>query len=272
MTAPVNPAKKDGDRKSWVETHAGRGLSFVGIGERLTYGLKTHGIAKTLWLAATAPMRRALVRLRYHVDGHLDRRYGTDTQGRIALAALGFASENKDFGQPYEPTPERSFHAMMAHLPRSLAAFTFVDVGCGKGRTLLYAARYDFARILGVELAPELAAIAVANAGKFAAATGDGRLDIDCADATRFTLPPTPLVCYLFSPFAVEELYRAFAELVRQSVSANPRKVYVVLYNAGNWGAGFAASGFLSLAAEGRVRFDIGAPARYRYAIFETRG
>ena len=39
----------------------------------------------------------------------------------------------------------------------------FVDYGAGKGRTVVLASTYQFKRVIGVELAPELAAIAEEN-------------------------------------------------------------------------------------------------------------
>ena len=41
--------------------------------------------------------------------------------------------------------------------------FTFVDLGSGKGRTLLMASDYPFRRIIGVELLPSLHQIAQEN-------------------------------------------------------------------------------------------------------------
>ena len=215
-------SKRD-DHRVWIETHAGRGLSLHGLGERLRYARAHHGLAATLKIAAAKPFLRMIAPLRYHIDGRTDRRYGTDTQGRIPLSAFAFESEIKAFAQPCEPSPERAFHRMMSHLPRTLSGFTFVDVGCGKGRTILYATGHDFARIIGVEFAPELAAIAAANAATVAAATGDRRIEVVCADATRFDPPQTPLVYYLFQPFNNEAPYRLLVETLRRSFRSNPR-------------------------------------------------
>ncbi len=152
------------ERDEWLGTHAGGGLTIANASGRLLRAVRTLGMAETLRLAATLPFRRVASRIGYRIDGRIDRLYGTDTQGRIPLAALAFDSANKALGRPYEPTPERTFHQIMARLEAPLAGFTFIDYGCGKGRTLLYAASYDFARIVGVEFAPPLAAIASANA------------------------------------------------------------------------------------------------------------
>src|SRR5271154_2942001 len=43
------------------------------------------------------------------------------------------------FHSPYQPTEPALFHEMMASLAVEFDAFTFIDIGSGKGRTLLLA-------------------------------------------------------------------------------------------------------------------------------------
>src|SRR6266487_940212 len=57
----------------------------------------------------------------------------------------------------YQPTVEEEFAQILRCLSGiDLSAFTFVDLGSGKGRALLIASMYPFARIVGVEVQPEL--------------------------------------------------------------------------------------------------------------------
>jgi tRNA G46 methylase TrmB len=60
------------------------------------------------------------------------------------------------FHSPYQPTDPALFQEIMASLPIEFEQFTFVDLGSGKGRTLLMASEYPFKRIVGVELIAEL--------------------------------------------------------------------------------------------------------------------
>jgi tRNA G46 methylase TrmB len=60
------------------------------------------------------------------------------------------------FHSPYQPTEPALFREMMARLPIEFDRFTFVDIGSGKGRTLLMASEYPFWKIVGVELIAEL--------------------------------------------------------------------------------------------------------------------
>jgi len=51
------------------------------------------------------------------------------------------------FHSPYQPTEPALFQEMMASLPIEFDQFTFIDLGSGKGRTLLMASEYPFMKI-----------------------------------------------------------------------------------------------------------------------------
>ena len=139
------------------------------------------------------------------------------------------------FNSPYQPTERELFHEMMdalAQLTRiNFNDFTFIDLGSGKGRTLLMASDYPFRRIVGVELLPSLNQIAQQNLAQYRSASQKCfAMESICADATTFTLPEAPLVIYLFNPFPESGLRRALANL-EKSLDAEPRPIYVVYHN-----------------------------------------
>src|SRR4051812_45054696 len=105
------------------------------------------------------------------------------------------------FHSPYQPTDAALFQEMIASLPIIFREFTFVDLGSGKGRTLLMASDYAFRRIIGVEILPELHQAAISNIAVYKAETQQCTdLEAVCADAREFILPEEPLVLYLFNP------------------------------------------------------------------------
>jgi len=113
----------------------------------------------------------------------------------------------------------------------NLADFTFLDLGSGKGRTLLMASDYPFGRIVGVELLPSLHQVAELNLAQYKSESQRCfALEAACADATTFPLPDGSLLIYLFNPFGESGLRRAIANLKR-SLAANPRPVYVLYHN-----------------------------------------
>jgi SAM-dependent methyltransferase len=139
------------------------------------------------------------------------------------------------FHSPYQPTEADLFHEMLdALLERSqidFHDFVFIDLGSGKGRTLLMASDYPFRRIVGVELLPALHQTSQENIRKYRCASQQCfALESICADATNFQFPPDPIVLYLFNPFPEAGLTEMIANL-EQSLRAHPRKVYVLYHN-----------------------------------------
>ena len=135
------------------------------------------------------------------------------------------------FHSPYQPTEPALFQEMMASLPIEFDQFTFIDLGSGKGRTLLMASEYPFMKIVGVELIAELHRAAEENIRAYRSPTQRCvQIEAVCADAGDFVFPNTPLVLYLFNPLPQAGLRRVLASLDR-TLSAHPRAVYVLYHN-----------------------------------------
>src|SRR6266851_4622393 len=129
------------------------------------------------------------------------------------------------FHSPYQPTEPALFQEMMASLPIEFDQFTFIDLGSGKGRTLLMASEYPFMRIVGVELIAELHRAAQQNIRKYRSPTQRCvQIEALCAEASEFVFPDTPLVLYLFNPLPEAGLRRMIRNL-EQSLERSPRPV-----------------------------------------------
>lgn len=106
-----------------------------------------------------------------------------------------------------------------------------IDVGAGKGRVLLFAVRqYAFRRVVGVEISPELAAVARANM-RALATDEQARVSVVEADAASWTVPDDATVLHLFNPFKGDTL-RAFLAAAVESHRRRPR-VLRLLYTHG---------------------------------------
>jgi hypothetical protein len=135
----------------------------------------------------------------------------------------------------YQPTEPTLFHEMMAtlsqHANLNWGDFTFIDLGSGKGRTLLMASDYPLRRIVGVELIPALHQIAQKNIAQYRADSQKCfALESICADAGAFPPPDGPLVVYLFNPF-LESVLRQALTNVQQTLRVSPRPIYVLYLN-----------------------------------------
>lgn len=135
------------------------------------------------------------------------------------------------------------------------SATTFLDLGCGKGRALIVASEFPFRRILGVELSPNLAAAAKANAAIVADRFPDRTaIEITKGDASVFPLPPGPLAIFLYHPFHLPLMKRLTANL-EQALHDEARPVDVIYCNP-IWASAFDESPLFARYATEIVAFD----------------
>lgn len=135
------------------------------------------------------------------------------------------------FHSHYQATEPGLFHEMLAALPIDFSEFIFIDLGSGKGRTLLMASDYPFRKIIGVELLPELNQVAQENLRKYSSPNQKCRtLESICGDACAFEFPAERIVLYLFNPVSKSHLARVIGNL-EHSLTTNPRKVLVLYHN-----------------------------------------
>ncbi len=181
--------------------------------------------------------------VRESLPEHRRRRYGDmdyDWNYRVDTTSATVGWRTRLLGllhTSYQPIEPEFFREVIDNLEIDFAQFTFIDIGCGKGRALLLAAEYPFARILGVELLPELNRIAQDNIRKFRFPPpfenreGWGsRIEAVCEDASDYILPLEPLVIFLFNPLPEWALRKVVTNLDR-SIREHARKVYVVYVN-----------------------------------------
>lgn len=103
----------------------------------------------------------------------------------------------------------------------------FVDLGCGKGRIVLAAAMHPFKRIVGVEIADELAAVARENVERNRERLRCQEIEIVTHDISDYSIPDDATVLYLYNPFKGEVFKKALANIVA-SLDRNPRPLTLV--------------------------------------------
>ncbi|MFZ0417372.1 MAG: class I SAM-dependent methyltransferase [Candidatus Sulfotelmatobacter sp.] len=165
-----------------------------------------------------------------------DAGYDWDHRVNTTSAAVGWHDRLLGvFHSPYQPTEAALFHEMIAALSAQarfdFRDFIFIDLGSGKGRTLLMASDYPFRRIVGVELLPALNYAAQENLSKYRSESQKCfAIESICGDATEFAFPAEPTVLFLFNPFPEAGLKRVIANL-EQSLREHPRTVYLLYHN-----------------------------------------
>ena len=150
------------------------------------------------------------------------------TSGTAVLKRLTIHGDTSDSCVAIPSRPRRARQALRALPVDDHAAYTFVDIGSGKGRMLLVAAEYPFRKVMGVEFAAELNDQATRNIAAYHSRKRRCReIESQCMDAVDFPFPDGNLVLYVFNPFGPATMQR-FLEKLDGSLERSPRDVLVV--------------------------------------------
>lgn len=156
-----------------------------------------------------------------------DLEYGVDTSGLIGGGDLGVGHIHDVFITAYAGVPPSRFQRTLRRWTLTppldvVENYTFVDLGCGKGRAVMLASELHFRGVIGMELNVDLARIAEANVEIWkAAGRAQCPVRIACGDATEFELPSGPCVVYLANPFGAPVMSRLLEGLKAQVVAQN---------------------------------------------------
>jgi SAM-dependent methyltransferase len=168
---------------------------------------------------------------RHLLDPLEDRKLGISAAGLHRPGELRLEGANAEYAVGYFGTPswvvDRALNALKIDHDR----FVFVDLGCGKGRVLLRAARRSFHRVDGVDLSEAMTEAALENIRRAqAAGTIRTRVFAHKMDATCYRLPRQPLILYMFNPFG-EPVLHAVLQKLETSLREHPRECYVIYVN-----------------------------------------
>ncbi|HZX87457.1 MAG TPA: class I SAM-dependent methyltransferase [Reyranella sp.] len=185
------------------------------------------------WKRISAAWRRGGPRLALAVAGDRvhdywwEKRFGVQATGLIPIETL--VVDWQGF-HDYFPSGVRTFHRLMEHVDVRPGKDVFLDLGSGKGRALLMAARYPFKRILGVEVSAALGQVARRNLAHWSGRLACRDIVVCTGDAACFPIPDDATVFYLYNPFHGPTL-RAVFEAIERSRSRAPRRVWVLFNN-----------------------------------------
>lgn len=201
-------------------------------------GSQTKALALVVWHklrqdGVRSFLRRGTEKLRtWHTRAQtrsaFDREFGTDTDGIVPLWKLQIESPYREQGVRYQASSPDLIRSAIENLPIRPEEFVYVDIGSGKGRTLLVASEYPFRRVIGVEFSPELNAVAAENIRKYRSPKRKcGDVSSICADAANWEFPAGNTMFFLYNPFGEDVLRRVLLNLGR-SLIRNDREIYVV--------------------------------------------
>lgn len=190
-----------------------------------------RAVFEALWVP---PVRAVLTRVPlvrriyfgWHRTHPFDAAYGVDTSGLLAADATGADPVLAAHSSPYAGSQPSIVRHVLQLLP-DRERYAFVDLGCGKGRPLLVASSLGFARLLGVEMSEQLAAVARANAATLAASP---RIEVEVGDATAIAPPGPRAVYFLYHPFGATQV-AALAANISAALGRGLEHAFIVYYN-----------------------------------------
>jgi 16S rRNA G966 N2-methylase RsmD len=194
-------------------------------------------------------------------DRRQDRRLGVQTEGLIVPDDI--ASKTGCFA--YLPLGYRNLERIFSTIEVRAGHDVFIDYGSGLGRVPLVAAQRPFKRVIGVELSKELHEQAKRNAHAALPKLACRDVEVVCADAREYPIPPDATIVYFFMPFD-EPILGSVLDKLKASVDAHPRDVSIV-YVKPTTGASFIES-----VAKTRPWLELTEPRLLSSAISCTRG
>jgi SAM-dependent methyltransferase len=189
--------------------------------QRLSRILKGTGIRHTLSACLSV------------VEDHwlkcFDRIYGVQTSGYISLANTSVDPSRLPHANRYGPVNAWAFRKLLRNLDLPRTSH-FVDLGCGLGRACILAAQYGFAKVTGVELAPELCDIARDNISRCRSAASRAiPINIIQADASDYCEHTDGDVFFMYRPFSWEFLQIVLSKLADRA--AERTKSLTIIYS-----------------------------------------
>lgn len=204
--------------------------------DRFRRSIAQRGFAGTIQLSMVAfawmifPRFRHREARRQQADAEFDSRYGVDTGGVFRPKSNQVVGANWAFGGNYQAIDPSAFVQALRALQLPFQDFTFVDLGSGKGRTLMLASLFPFKKVIGVEYCRALSDIARQNIARFQPSDRlCATVDVQDGDAAEFQMPGGPLLLFLFHPFAEQVMSKVVKNVV-ESYRQVPRRIVVVYF------------------------------------------
>ncbi|WP_144152694.1 class I SAM-dependent methyltransferase [Paraburkholderia sp. BCC1885] len=174
----------------------------------------------------------------------IDLQYGTDTSGLVDAEALQRDASLASQLRPYMGSQPTIIRRALDTLG-DIAGYTFIDIGCGKGRPLIVASEYPFALALGYDISAELVKVANAN-GAVLARRFPQRPPIRAvtANVADLAVPSGKVVVFMFNPFGPELMATLLAKLEEGLAGGTLDHLFVV-YDNPVCGEVFDGSGYL---------------------------
>lgn len=170
-------------------------------------------------------VRPTHLRVRRIFSEAVDRYLGITTTDEDVAERLGY--DITIFRQTWRALGWTTTWRLLSRLPAGPES-VFLDLGCGAGRITCAAARRGYARVIGVDIAPDFAGLAADNLRQLRLPHAPAT--VACTDATTYEVPSDVTVVFLYNPFQGAILDAAL-EQVYASFDRSPRPITIAYAN-----------------------------------------
>jgi SAM-dependent methyltransferase len=152
----------------------------------------------------------------------LERPFGLETSRSVGREELGLVGGQRH----YEPAGWFTLRRVL-NKDEVSKEDVFIDLGSGKGRVLLQAARYPFKRVIGVEISEALNEVARRNVEHSLSRLRCKEVEIVTADLAEYEVPEDVTVAFIYNPVR-GDLFSAVIDKLLASFDRRPRRLRLI--------------------------------------------
>jgi SAM-dependent methyltransferase len=172
------------------------------------------------------------IRIAWHIiskEIRGEKKYGIDTTGADELKELDNLGIDIEHATIYMPASYDLLEEVFTEA--KIAEFVhFIDIGCGKGRSLCVAASFGVRKITGIDFSKSFCLDAKSNLSKILPKCPGLDFKIHNNDAFYFEIPDDGDCIFLFNPFD-DVIMSGVIENIEMSLERNPRKMTIIYFN-----------------------------------------
>ena len=246
--------------------------------QRLGLRKKIHAVKTAGALEGVRYIKHQLTdRVATHLIERWDSKHGVDTGGRIPVNPVDIEVSGSHARSAYDivSTPPSVFAHVSKFFPTPRADYSYLDIGSGKGRTVLLASELGFQACIGVEFAKFACDVARKNFERYVSKNSHrSPCTVVNSCATKCTFPDGDLVLFFNNPFSLE-IWTEMAQRLSSLAEQNRAITVILIGSFPDTIRGAATliiqSGAFGMRAKGiTLRFwDSYAP--FHFIVFENR-
>ncbi len=183
-----------------------------------------------------------------------DVKYNIQTKGEILPSQFVTNFSTQAFAEAYQPVSTKTINQIFNDLEQHrIAAPQFIDIGCGKGKAVFYAANtHLFKQAGGIDFCQMFINDCHRNLSTF---TGNKSLPLwfKVGDASEYTVPDKPCLLFFFNPFN-DVILSKFIENNYASIQKNNT---TIVYANDIYIPSFLNYGFIPIVANTQFHYTI---------------